>query len=80
MGYTLFCLGKAYKRAMDTPPRMMISRIFRVNMIKFSLTFLLAYCLIEGEQTIELEAGAKSFITTPYRHPKKFKDEIEKTI
>ena len=32
------------------------------------------------EHTIELEAGAKLIITTPYRHPKKFKDEIEKTI
>ena len=32
------------------------------------------------EHTIELEAGAKPVITTPYRHPKKFKDEIEKTI
>ena len=29
---------------------------------------------------IELEAGATSVITTPYRHPKKFKDEIEKEI
>jgi hypothetical protein len=27
-----------------------------------------------------LEEGAKPVITTPYRHPKKFKDEIEKTI
>jgi hypothetical protein len=32
------------------------------------------------EYTIELEEGAKPVITTPYRHPKKFKDEIEKTI
>ena len=32
------------------------------------------------EHTIELEAGAKPVITTPYRHPKKFKDEIKKTI
>jgi hypothetical protein len=32
------------------------------------------------EHTIELEEGAKPVITTPYRHPKKFKDEIEKTI
>jgi hypothetical protein len=32
------------------------------------------------EHTIELEKGAKLVITTPYRHPKKFKDEIEKTI
>jgi hypothetical protein len=29
------------------------------------------------EHTIELEDGAKPVITTPYRHPKKFKDEIE---
>lgn len=32
------------------------------------------------EHTIELEKGAKPVITTPYRHPKKFKDEIKKTI
>jgi hypothetical protein len=32
------------------------------------------------EHMIELEAGATPVITTPYRHPKKFKDEIEKTI
>jgi hypothetical protein len=32
------------------------------------------------EQIIELEAGAKPVITTPYRHPKKYKDEIEKVI
>lgn len=32
------------------------------------------------EHTIELEEGAKPVITTPYRHPKKFKDEIEKAI
>jgi hypothetical protein len=32
------------------------------------------------EHTIELEEGAKPMITTPYRHPKKFKDEIEKAI
>ena len=32
------------------------------------------------EHTIELEAGAKPVITTPYSHPKKFKDEIKKTI
>jgi hypothetical protein len=31
------------------------------------------------EHTIELE-GAKPVITTPYIHPKKFKDEIEKAI
>jgi hypothetical protein len=29
---------------------------------------------------IELEEGAKPVITMPYRHPKKYKDEIEKTI
>jgi len=29
---------------------------------------------------IELEAGATPMITAPYRHPKKFKDEIEKAI
>ena len=29
---------------------------------------------------IELEAGATLVITAPYRHPKKFKDEIEKAI
>jgi hypothetical protein len=27
-----------------------------------------------------LEEGVKPVITTPYRHPKKFKDEIEKAI
>jgi hypothetical protein len=27
-----------------------------------------------------LEEGAKLVITTPYRHPKKYKDEIEKAI
>jgi hypothetical protein len=32
------------------------------------------------EKTIELEEGDKPVITTPYRHPKKFKDEIEKAI
>jgi hypothetical protein len=32
------------------------------------------------EHMIELEAGATPVITTPYRHPKKFKDEIEKAI
>jgi hypothetical protein len=32
------------------------------------------------EHTIELEEGAKPVITTPYKHPKKFKDEIEKSI
>jgi hypothetical protein len=34
----------------------------------------------EFEHTIELEEGAKPMITTPYRHPQKFKDEIEKAI
>jgi hypothetical protein len=32
------------------------------------------------EHTIELEEGGKPMITTPYRHPKKFKHEIEKAI
>jgi hypothetical protein len=32
------------------------------------------------EHTIELEVGATLVITVPYRHPKRFKDEIEKTI
>jgi hypothetical protein len=32
------------------------------------------------EHMIELEAGATPVITTPYRHPKKFKDKIEKAI
>ena len=32
------------------------------------------------EHIIELEEGAKLVITTPYSHPKKFKDEIEKAI
>jgi hypothetical protein len=32
------------------------------------------------EHTIELEEGAKPVITTPCRHTKKFKDEIEKAI
>jgi hypothetical protein len=32
------------------------------------------------EYIIELEEGAKPVITTPYRHPKKYKDEIEKAI
>jgi hypothetical protein len=32
------------------------------------------------EHIIELEAGAKPVITTPYRHPKKYKDEIDKAI
>jgi hypothetical protein len=29
---------------------------------------------------IELEEGEKTIITTPYKHPKKYKDEIEKAI
>jgi hypothetical protein len=32
------------------------------------------------EHIIELEEGAKPVITTPYRHLKKYKDEIEKAI
>jgi hypothetical protein len=32
------------------------------------------------EHIIELEEGAKPVITTPYRNPKKYKDEIEKAI
>ena len=32
------------------------------------------------EHTIELEEGSKPDITTPNRHPKAFKDEIEKAI
>jgi hypothetical protein len=32
------------------------------------------------EHTIELEEGSKLVITTPYMHPKKFKDQIEKAI
>jgi hypothetical protein len=32
------------------------------------------------EHIIELDEGAKPVITTPYRHPKKYKDEIEKAI
>ncbi|XP_059068173.1 uncharacterized protein LOC131858745 [Cryptomeria japonica] len=32
------------------------------------------------EHGIELEEGAKPVITTPYRHPRAYKDEIEKTI
>jgi hypothetical protein len=34
----------------------------------------------EFEHTIELEEGAKPMITTPYHHPHRFKDEIEKSI
>ena len=32
------------------------------------------------EHIIELEKGTQEVITTPYRHPKRYKDEIEKTI
>jgi hypothetical protein len=32
------------------------------------------------EHTIELEEGAKPIITPPYRHRRRFKDEIEKAI
>jgi hypothetical protein len=32
------------------------------------------------EHVIELEEGVHAVITTPYRHPKVYKDEIEKTI
>jgi hypothetical protein len=32
------------------------------------------------EHVIELEEGENPMITTPYMHPKKFKDEIEKAI
>jgi hypothetical protein len=32
------------------------------------------------EHIIELEEGAKPVITTPYKHLKKYKDEIEKAI
>ena len=32
------------------------------------------------EHIIELEEGAKLVIVTPYRHPKRLKDQIEKTI
>ena len=32
------------------------------------------------EHIIELEKDAKPVITTPYRHPQKYKDEIEKAI
>ena len=32
------------------------------------------------EHIIELEEGTEAVITTPYRHPKRYKDEIEKTI
>ena len=32
------------------------------------------------EHIIELEEGVQAVITNPYRHPKIYKDEIEKTI
>jgi len=32
------------------------------------------------EHIIELEEGTQAVITTPYRHPKRYKDEIEKAI
>ena len=32
------------------------------------------------EHTIELEQGIQAVITTPYRHPKAYRDEIEKAI
>jgi hypothetical protein len=32
------------------------------------------------EHIIELEEGEKPIITTPYRHPKKYRDDIEKAI
>jgi len=32
------------------------------------------------EHTIELEPGVQGVITTPYRHPKAYKDEIKKAI
>jgi hypothetical protein len=32
------------------------------------------------EHIIELEEGVQAVITNPYRHPKVYKDEIEKTI
>jgi hypothetical protein len=32
------------------------------------------------ENAIELEEGSNPIITTPYRSPKRFKDEIEKSI
>jgi hypothetical protein len=33
-----------------------------------------------SKHVIEIEEGANPVITTPYRNPKKFKDEIEKAI
>jgi hypothetical protein len=35
---------------------------------------------VDQRSMIELEVGATPVITVPYRHPKKFKDEIEKAI
>lgn len=35
---------------------------------------------IVRKEEIELELGAKPIMITPYRHPKVYKDEIEKTI
>jgi hypothetical protein len=32
------------------------------------------------EHVIELEEGLNLVITTPYRHPKRFKDKIKKSI
>lgn len=32
------------------------------------------------EHIIQLEPGVQAVITTPYRHPKAYKDEIEKAI
>ena len=32
------------------------------------------------KHVIELEVGAKPVMITPYRHPKKHKDDIEKAI
>ena len=32
------------------------------------------------EHVIELEEGTKPVMVTPYKHPKRLKDEIEKTI
>ena len=32
------------------------------------------------DHIIKLEEGTQAVITTPYRHPKRYKDEIEKTI
>lgn len=32
------------------------------------------------EHIIELEEGTNPIMITPYRHPKRLKDEIEKTI